>query len=217
MDGLKDVYYAEKKIVKTLPKLAKAAQSKPLSAAFERHLAETEGQVERLEQIFEQLGNPARGKTRPAIDGLLEEGSEILEEYKDMPALDAGLVGAAQAVEDYEIARYGTLIAWAEQLGMKECSAAVARNPQARISDRRGAEPTRRERSQRTCVAGSLISVSAPFPRRARNCVIAFPWPGCSGRRWLDPAAGYILASAANHRRTRPTAISSTKRHASPA
>lgn len=120
MDGLKDVYYAEKKIVKTLPKLAKAAQSKPLSAAFERHLAETEGQVERLEQIFEQLGNPARGKTRPAIDGLLEEGSEILEEYKDMPALDAGLVGAAQAVEDHEIARYGTLIAWAEQLGMKD-------------------------------------------------------------------------------------------------
>ncbi|MBZ9986852.1 ferritin-like domain-containing protein [Mesorhizobium sp. BH1-1-5] len=120
IDGLKDIYYAEKKILKTLPKLAKAAQSEQLSAAFEKHLAETEGQVDRLEQIFEQLGKAARGKTCPAIDGILEEGSEILEQYKDSPALDAGLVGAAQAVEHYEIARYGTLIAWAEQLGMKD-------------------------------------------------------------------------------------------------
>jgi ferritin-like metal-binding protein YciE len=120
LDGLKDIYYAEKKILKTLPKLAKAAASEKVSAAFEKHRTETEGQVERLEQIFEQLGKPARGKTCPAIDGILEEGSEILEEYKDAPALDAGLVGAAQAVEHYEIARYGTLIAWAEQLGLKD-------------------------------------------------------------------------------------------------
>ncbi|RUW83085.1 ferritin-like domain-containing protein, partial [Mesorhizobium sp. M8A.F.Ca.ET.023.01.1.1] len=119
-DGLKDIYYAEKKILKTLPKLAKAAQSELVSAAFEKHRVETEAQVERLEQIFDQLGKAARGKTCPAIDGILEEGSEILEEYKDAPALDAGLVGAAQAVEHYEMARYGTLIAWAEQLGMKD-------------------------------------------------------------------------------------------------
>jgi ferritin-like metal-binding protein YciE len=119
VDGLKDIYYAEKKILNTLPKLSKAAQSEKLSAAFDKHRMETEGQVERLEQIFEQLGKPARGKTCPAIDGILEEGAEILEEYKGAPALDAGLVGAAQAVEHYEIARYGTLIAWAEQLGMK--------------------------------------------------------------------------------------------------
>ncbi|TGQ28830.1 ferritin-like domain-containing protein [Mesorhizobium sp. M00.F.Ca.ET.216.01.1.1] len=120
VDGLKDIYYAEKKILKTLPKLSKAAQSEQLSAAFEKHRLETEDHVERLEQIFEQLGRAARGKTCPAIDGILEEGAEILEEYKDAPALDAGLVGAAQSVEHYEIARYGTLIAWAEQLGMKE-------------------------------------------------------------------------------------------------
>ncbi|TIS70758.1 MAG: ferritin-like domain-containing protein, partial [Mesorhizobium sp.] len=81
---------------------------------------ETEAQVDRLEQVFEMLGKPARGKTCPAIDGIIEEGSEILEEYKDEPALDAGLVAAAQAVEHYEIARYGTLIAWAEQLGLKD-------------------------------------------------------------------------------------------------
>jgi ferritin-like metal-binding protein YciE len=120
IDGLKDIYYAEKKILKALPKMAKGAESEEASAAFEKHREETEGQVDRLEQIFEQLGKPARGKTCPAIDGILEEGSEILEDYEGAPALDAGLVAAAQAVEHYEIARYGTLIAWAEQLGMKD-------------------------------------------------------------------------------------------------
>jgi ferritin-like metal-binding protein YciE len=118
LDGLKDIYYTEKKILRTLPKMAKAAESEEVAAAFEKHRVETEGQVERLEQVFDFLGKPARGKTCPAIDGILEEGSEILEEYKGAPALDAGLVAAAQAVEHYEIARYGTLIAWADELGM---------------------------------------------------------------------------------------------------
>jgi ferritin-like metal-binding protein YciE len=120
LDGLKDIYYAEKKISKALPKMARAAESGELVAGFEKHLAETEAQVERLEQVFQLLGKPARGKTCPAIDGILEEGEEIIQEYKGAPALDAGLVAAAQAVEHYEIARYGTLIAWAEQLGMGE-------------------------------------------------------------------------------------------------
>lgn len=118
LDGLKDIYYAEKKILKALPKMARGAESEEVSAAFEKHRVETEGQVDRLEQVFDLIGKPARGKTCPAIDGILEEGSEILEEYKGSPALDAGLVAAAQAVEHYEIARYGTLVAWAEQLGM---------------------------------------------------------------------------------------------------
>jgi ferritin-like metal-binding protein YciE len=122
LDGLKDIYYAEKKITKALPKMAKGAESEEVSTAFEKHLAETETQVERLEQVFELLGKPARGKTCPAIDGIIEEGSEILQEYKGAPAIDAGLVAAAQAVEHYEIARYGTLIAWAEQLGMGEAA-----------------------------------------------------------------------------------------------
>ncbi|ESY27950.1 ferritin-like domain-containing protein [Mesorhizobium sp. LNJC391B00] len=117
LDGLKDIYYAEKKILKALPKMAKGASEEQVSAAFEKHLAETEGQVERLEEVFEILGAAARGKTCPAIDGILEEGSEILQEYKGSASLDAGLVGAAQAVEHYEIARYGTLIAWATTLG----------------------------------------------------------------------------------------------------
>ncbi|MER9621345.1 ferritin-like domain-containing protein [Mesorhizobium sp. M0222] len=117
LDGLKDIYYAEKKILKALPKMAKGASEQQVAAAFEKHLAETEGQVERLEEVFEILGAAPRGKTCPAIDGILEEGSEILQEYKGSTSLDAGLVGAAQAVEHYEIARYGTLIAWATTLG----------------------------------------------------------------------------------------------------
>jgi ferritin-like metal-binding protein YciE len=120
LDTLKDIYYAERKILKALPKMARGAQSPSLKAAFEKHRDETEGQVERLQQVFELLGKRAQGKTCPAIDGILEEGEEILEEYKDMPALDAGLVSAAQAVEHYEITRYGTLKRWAQMLGMKD-------------------------------------------------------------------------------------------------
>jgi len=117
LDGLKDIYYAEKKILKALPKMAKGAEDEQVAAAFEKHLAETEGQVERLEEIFDILGVAARGRTCPAIDGILEEGSEILEAYAGSASLDAGLVAAAQAVEHYEIARYGTLVAWATSLG----------------------------------------------------------------------------------------------------
>ena len=120
--ALKDIYYAEKKITKALPKMAKAAESEELTAGFKKHLAETEVQVERLEQVFELLGKPARGKTCPAIDGILKEGEEIMEEYKGAPALDAGLIASAQAVEHYEIARYGTLVVWAEQMGMTDAA-----------------------------------------------------------------------------------------------
>jgi ferritin-like metal-binding protein YciE len=122
VDGLKDLYYAEKKITKALPKMAKAAQGEEVVAAFEKHLAETEAQVERLEEVFELLGQAAKGKTCPAIDGILEEGDEIAKEYKGAAALDAGLVAAAQAVEHYEIARYGTLITWAELLGKTDAA-----------------------------------------------------------------------------------------------
>jgi ferritin-like metal-binding protein YciE len=113
LDSVKDVYYAEKKIVKTLPKMVKATNSPDLKAAFEKHLSESEGHVERLEQVFELLGKPARGKTCPAIDGILEEGAEVMDEYKGTAALDSALVASAQAVEHYEIARYGTLATWA--------------------------------------------------------------------------------------------------------
>ena len=120
LDTLKDIYYAEKQILKALPKMAKAAHSDQLRAAFEKHHRETEGQVERLEQVFELIDKPARGKTCEAMQGLLDEGKEIMEEYKGTEALDAGMVAAAQAVEHYEIARYGTLKQWAQQLGIKD-------------------------------------------------------------------------------------------------
>lgn len=119
-DTLKDIYFAEKQIVKALPKMAKAAASPDLKKAFETHLEETRGQIDRLEQVFGVLGKKPQGKTCEAIKGLLEEGKEIMEEFKDTEALDAGLVSSAQAVEHYEMARYGTLSAWASQLGMSK-------------------------------------------------------------------------------------------------
>ncbi len=119
-DTLKDIYYAEKKILSALPKMAKAAHSDELRAAFEKHRDETEEQVGRLEQVFELIDVPARGKKCEAIDGIIEEGQEVMKEYKGSPALDAGLLAAAQAVEHYEISRYGTLKTWAERLGMKD-------------------------------------------------------------------------------------------------
>lgn len=120
LDTLKDIYYAEKQILKALPKMAKAAQAPELKAGFEKHLAETELQVERLEQVFELIGKPARGKTCDAILGILEEGKSIMDEFKGTVALDAGLASSAQAVEHYEIARYGTLKTWAAQLGLNQ-------------------------------------------------------------------------------------------------
>ena len=120
LDTLKDIYYAEKQIVKTLPKMAKAAQSAELKAGFEQHTEESEGHVERLEQVFEILDKPARGKTCDAILGIIEEGKTIMDEFKGTQALDAGLISAAQAVEHYEIARYGTLKTWAQQMGKQD-------------------------------------------------------------------------------------------------
>ncbi len=122
-ETLKDIYYAERKILKALPKMKRAAQSGDLKAAFEKHREETEGQVERLTQIFELMGKPARGKTCDAIEGIIAEGEEIMDEFKDTVALDAGLISAAQAVEHYEITRYGTLKRWATELGMTDAAA----------------------------------------------------------------------------------------------
>jgi ferritin-like metal-binding protein YciE len=121
-DTLKDIYFAEKKILSTLPKMAKAAQNEELKAAFEKHHGETEGQIERLEEVFALIEKKPQGKTCAAIVGITEEGAEIMTEYKGTPALDAGLLAAAQAVEHYEISRYGTLRTWAEELGLGEAA-----------------------------------------------------------------------------------------------
>jgi ferritin-like metal-binding protein YciE len=119
---LKDVYYAEKAILRALPKMAKAADSKQLKEAFLKHRDETAGHVERLEQIFQILGKKASGKTCDAIKGIIEEGQEIMEDFEDSDALDAGLIAAGQAVEHYEISRYGTLRTWAQQLGLRDAA-----------------------------------------------------------------------------------------------
>jgi len=122
-DTLKDIYFAEKKILATLPKMAAAAQSEELTAAFEKHKGETEEHVSRLEQVFEMIEQKPAAKTCAAIMGITEEGAEIMKEYKGSPALDAGLLAAAQAVEHYEISRYGTLRTWAEELGLDDAAA----------------------------------------------------------------------------------------------
>ncbi len=127
-DTLKDIYYAERKILKTLPKMAKGAQSPELKAAFEKHRDQTEGQIERLQQVFEIFGKRAQGKTCEAIEGIVAEGEEILDEYKETAALDAGLISSAQAVEHYEITRYGTLKRWAGLLGLDDAAALIDQN-----------------------------------------------------------------------------------------
>jgi len=119
---LKDIYFAEKQIVKTLPRLAKKAQSGELKEAFETHRQQTEGHIERLEQVFKMIGKSARASECKAIEGILEEGDEVAEMFADSKALDAGLIAAAQAVEHYEMARYGALVTWAEELGMDDAA-----------------------------------------------------------------------------------------------
>jgi ferritin-like metal-binding protein YciE len=122
-DGLRDIYYAEQKILDALSKMADAAVAEEAAKAFRLHREQTEGQIQRLEQVFGLLGQKATGKPCPAIDGTLKEGEEIIKEYADSPALDAGLIAAAQAVEHYEMARYGTLATWGAQLGLTDAVA----------------------------------------------------------------------------------------------
>src|ERR1700719_1685153 len=121
-DTLKDIYFAEKEILTALPKMAKAAHSEELKEAFQKHESETEDHVQRLDQVFAELDEAPRGKSCDAIVGIIEEGQEIMKEYKGSPALDAGLLAAAQAVEHYEISRYGTLKTWAAELGLNKAA-----------------------------------------------------------------------------------------------
>lgn len=125
---LRDIYYAEKQILKNLPKMIDKATNADLKAGFEKHLIETEGHVERLEKVFEMHGVEAKGVTCPAIDGILKEADEIAGEVDDDRVLDAALVAAAQAVEHYEMTRYGSLVAWAKELGRSDCAAVLKQN-----------------------------------------------------------------------------------------
>jgi ferritin-like metal-binding protein YciE len=123
---LQDIYYAEHQITKSLPKMIEKATAPELKAGFEKHLRETEGQIARLEQVFQMHGQTPKAVTCPAIDGIIKETNEIAGDIADKAVLDAALIASAQAVEHYEITRYGTLIAWAKQLGRADCAAVLA-------------------------------------------------------------------------------------------
>jgi ferritin-like metal-binding protein YciE len=158
-ETLKDIYFAEKKILSALPKMAKAAQSEELKSAFQKHETETEEHVARLEKVFEEIDETPRGKTCDAIMGIIEEGQEVMKEFKGAPALDAGLLAAARAVEHYEIARYGTLKTWAAELGLDEAVKLLeARSPKKR-------RPTRPSRSSRKARSTSTRKPLEPAKR----------------------------------------------------
>ncbi len=118
---LQDIYYAERQILKALPKMEKAVQLPQLKQGLEQHRQETQGHVERLQQVFEMVGKRARGTTCEAINGIIEEGEEVIEAFDAGGVRDAGIIASAQAVEHYEMARYGTLIAWAKAMGKNDC------------------------------------------------------------------------------------------------
>lgn len=122
LETLKDVYHGEKQALRAYPRIVKAVEDNELKQALEAHRDETEQQIERLDQVFEMLGKPARGKTCEAVQGLIEETKEVMSDFKGSPAHDAGVIAAAQAIEHYEISRYGTLRTWANQLGMKDAA-----------------------------------------------------------------------------------------------
>jgi len=130
---LRDIYYAENQIVKTLPEMIDRASDQELKNGFEKHLQETEMQIDRLEQVFKLHGVDASGVNCPAIDGILEEADEVAGEVDDDAVLDAALIAAGQAVEHYEITRYGTLVARAKQLGRNDCAALLQQNLQEEI------------------------------------------------------------------------------------
>jgi ferritin-like metal-binding protein YciE len=167
LHGLQDLYYAENQIIKALPKMIESAKDAKLKQGFKTHLAETENQVKRLEQVFELLEAEAKGKKCPAIDGIIAEGDEVMGEVADDDVLNAAIIGAAQAVEHYEIARYGTLIAWATEIGRNDCAAVLKKNlaeekatdekltamAQGRVNPR--AAPSPRQRTRKTAQASS--------------------------------------------------------------
>lgn len=119
---LQDMYYAERQILKALPKMAKAAESDELKQALMHHREETQGHVERLQHVFEQVGKRARGQTCEALNGIVEEGEEVIEQFEHGPVRDAGILANAQAVEHYEMARYGSMIEWAKVSGMSDAA-----------------------------------------------------------------------------------------------
>jgi ferritin-like metal-binding protein YciE len=162
LHGLEDLYYTEQQIIEALPQMVEKAKNARLKQGLQTHLGETKNQAKRLEQVFEMYGQEARGKKCPAIDGLLEEGEEVMGNIADSDVLDVAIIGAAQAVEHYEISRYGTLIAWAQQLGRRDCAAVLEKN----LTEEKATD------KKLTAMAESRVNPSAaprPRARRARS------------------------------------------------
>ncbi len=158
---LQDMYYAERQILKALPKMAKAAQSEELKQALIHHREETQHQVERLQQVFEKIGKRARGQTCEALNGIVEEGEEVVEEFEAGPVRDAGILANAQAVEHYEMARYGTMVAWAKVCGMNGRGALAGGDAGGGEESRRAAQPDRQQIGQSASAEGGLTLDSA--------------------------------------------------------
>ena len=201
-ETLKDIYFAEKKILSALPKMAKAAQSEELKAAFEKHETETEEHVARLEKVFEEIDETPRGKTCDAIMGIIEEGQEVMKEFKGAPALDAGLLAAAQAVEHYEIARYGTLKTWAAELGLNQAMKLLESNARRGKEDRRDPHATCGKRSQ-PARSGCLTGCSDPHSLRPLK-------PSIKPRRMN---AGLFLATPEDDAQSHPWKESNLERN----
>jgi ferritin-like metal-binding protein YciE len=163
LDELADMYDAERRIVKALPKMAKAATSPDLKAAIQSHLKETEGHVTKLEQVFQSFGEKAEGKTCKATVGLLKEGDEIAADFKGSPALNAALISAAQKVEHYEIASYGCLHAWAGLLGNKEAAGLLEKI----LGEEKAADETLTELARSSSNAEALDERDEQESRRA--------------------------------------------------
>jgi ferritin-like metal-binding protein YciE len=192
MHGLQDLYYAENQIMKALPGMIEKASDPQLRAGFEKHLSETEGQVERLEQVFELLEADAKGEKCPAIDGIIKEGKELMGEIDGEDVMNVGLIAAAQAVEHYEITRYGALIAWASELGRNDVvpllkvslaeekatdqklTALAERriNPEAEKGEKAKAKPkstARRAKTARRPAAKTATKTKRAAPKKARR------------------------------------------------
>ena len=155
---MKDIYYAEKKIYRTLPKMVKAAKEPELKKAFTTHREETQGQIERLEQVFEMIGKRPQAKPCEAINGIVAEGEETIEEFGESPAIDTGLVAAGQAVEHYEMARYGALAGWAGQLGMPEAAALLNQTLQEEMKAERLLTQIAKSKADKTTMARLKIA-----------------------------------------------------------
>ena len=176
LHGLQDIYYAENQIIKSLPKMIENAKNAQLKKGFKSHLEETENQVKRLEQVFEMLPSKAKGTKCPAIDGILKEGDDIMGEVADEDVLNVAIIGAGQAVEHYEIARYGALIAWATELGRNDCAAVLKKNlAEEKATDAKltalarqrvnpSARPSNRDRSTR-----KIAQASSRRPAKKRS------------------------------------------------